>query len=153
MEESDIDSLKEREDVKILMDAGFQFPYDEYSKIHESIRTYRFGHDVENEEFKNHETTYTQRYKNTDEKLPPEPFNTCALSCFTSEEAAEAKLQTYIRVRKNIRLRMGNSLFIGTLLRDHGFVSDLDDDTHFNFFQKECCNMHDVFQLHRVLSR
>jgi len=151
MELNDIDNLKERDDVRDLIDKGFQFPYSEYLEIVDEIKAYRFGHDVEDEHSKNHETVYVQKYKYTKKPLPPNVMHTCALSCYVSEESAEATLKNFMRFRKNIKLRMGNSLLIGILINGHGFVSTPDSNTHFNFFQKDCCNMHEIFRLHKVL--
>lgn len=151
MIDSDIELLKERDDIRNLMNRGFSFPFSEFNIISENIETYRFGHDVEDDEFKNHETTYKQKFSNNSIDLPPNILYRCALSCYTSEEKAESALNTVLKSFKNIRLKIGNSLLYGTIEVGDGFVNIPDNNTHFDFYQNDCCDMHVKFVLFKIL--
>lgn len=151
MEDKDIDFLKECEDIRDLMGRGFQFPFDDFFEIKDEITTFRFGHDIEDDYFRNHETVYSQKIKGRGEELPTNVMYSCALSCYTSAESAESALNKFKKYRKNVRLRIGNSLLYGILKPEYGFISEPDKMTHFDFYQKNNCDMHAVFQLHKVL--
>ncbi|MDR2943649.1 MAG: hypothetical protein LBU81_00915 [Methanosarcinales archaeon] len=151
MERSDIEDLKLSAAILDLIDQGFSFPLNEFSEIVHSMETYRFGHDVESSEFKNHETTYERDYMTGSKQPDADVLYCCALSCYTSKDSAESELIKILERHKKYRLKLGNSLLYGLLNPEDGFVNKPDHKTHFDFFQKKCCDMKSNFKLFKIL--
>ncbi|WP_338102481.1 hypothetical protein [Methanolapillus millepedarum] len=152
MEHKDIDSLKMRDTILGLVSQGFKFPFNEFFEISHNIEVYRFGHDVNSAGFKNHETTYEREYQNSSKPYPADILYCCALSCYASKESAELRLKSIMKRHKKRQLKIGNGLLHGVLAIGDGYISELDEFTHFDFYQKACCDMYSKFKFLEIIS-
>lgn len=74
-----------------------------------------------------------------------------ALSCFADERCA---IDKYIKLKssfKNIQLLIGDSLFFGTLAPSDGMVTIQNENTHFNLFESETCDLTHSFTFKQIL--
>ena len=74
-----------------------------------------------------------------------------SLSCFTETEKAETFYRNLCKAFKNIQYTIGDSLSEGCLTNDDGRMTSAADNGHFDFYEYECCDLNQTFQITKTL--
>ncbi len=74
-----------------------------------------------------------------------------SLSCFTEAERAETFYRNLCKAFKNVQNTIGDSLSEGCLTNDDGLMTSVASNGHFDFYEYECCDLNQTFQITKKL--
>ena len=74
-----------------------------------------------------------------------------SLSCFTETEKAETFYSNLCKAFKNVQYTIGDSLSEGCLTNDDGRMTSAANNGHFDFYEYECCDLNQTFQITKKL--
>lgn len=74
-----------------------------------------------------------------------------SLSCFTEAERAETFYRILCKAFKNVQNTIGDSLSEGCLTNDDGLMTSVASNGHFDFYEYECCDLNQTFQITKKL--
>lgn len=135
-------TYKYQKEIDQLLADGFMMP-EVYPIV--PCDCYRFA--FENSPDKNHIPQYINNPKRilTDINRNKAKVTLLALSCFQQKEKAIVRFEELKKSIPQIGKTVGDSLFGGYITESDGMVTSPNEDTHFNLFESDTCDLNQTF--------
>jgi len=108
------------------------------------IQAYRFTHEIITDE-RNFMPVYLKNPKRFNDKSDLDKCSGFAISLYQSEEQAITKYNNLRNIVQNISKTIGTHLAQGNIIKDHGVITPIDQEGHFDLHESEECNLHNEF--------